>query len=154
MQMGFYLCTLVQTWFPGGDGCTVCTVCSKVNSEHSVHSVQIEGTVCSKVHSVHSVHMCPKSVCMQQCPKRFDMPSAYGTGCAKSDLTSCLPVPWGCWGLMGRSKGADYRVPDFEEIGVWTCLATAIESARIIWAGSNWSQSPSHAHCTRRIRVC
>ncbi len=34
------------------------------------------------------------------------------------------------------------------------CRATAVESARIIRAGSNLAQWPSHAHSTRRTRVC
>ena len=83
-----------------------------------------------------------------------DVPRVHGTGCAKSGSTTCLPVPWRGWGPMGRTEQADYQMPNFEKIDVWTCLATAIESARIIRAGSNLAQWPSHAHCTGRTRVC
>ena len=60
------------------------------------------------------------------------MPSVYATGCARSDFTTCLPVPWRGWGPLVRSKQAVFRVLNFGRIGVWTCLATAVESARSI----------------------
>ena len=81
-----------------------------------------------------------------------DVPSVYGTGCAKSGSTTCLPVPWRCWGPLGRSRQAVFRVPDFAKIGVGTCLATAVESARIRQTGQDVAQSPSHERCTRRTR--
>ena len=56
-------------------------------------------------------------------------------------------------GLNSPSKQADYQVPDFEKIGVWTCLATALEQARILQTGQNVVKLPSHAHCTRFIRA-
>ena len=68
----------------------------------------------------------------------------YGTGCARSDFTTCLPVPWRGWGPLVRSKQAVFRVLDFERICVRTCLATAVELARSIRAGSNladWSSN-------------
>ena len=71
-----------------------------------------------------------------------DVPSVYATGCARLDFTTCLPVPRRGWGPLVRSKQAVFRVLNFGRIGVWTCLATAVESARIIRAGSNldcWS---------------
>ena len=48
--------------------------------------------------------------------------------------------------------------PDFSifsgKISVWTCLATAIETARIIREGQNFAQSPLNAHGTGHNRVC
>ncbi len=47
------------------------------------------------------------------------------------------------------------QVDPLERFRVLYCLATAVESTRIIRAGSNLVQWPSHAHhCSRRIRVC
>ena len=40
------------------------------------------------------------------------------TGCARSDFTTCLPVPWRGWGPLVRSKQAVSRVLDFDRIGV------------------------------------
>ncbi len=49
----------------------------------------------------------------------------------------------GVLGPLSRSKQADYRVPIFEKIGVWACLSTAVESARILHTGQNVAHSPS-----------
>jgi hypothetical protein len=71
-----------------------------------------------------------------------DVPSLYATGCAGSDFTTCLPVPWRGQGPLVRSKQAVFKVFDFGRIGVKTSLATAVESVRSIRAGSNldcWS---------------
>jgi hypothetical protein len=47
--------------------------------------------------------------------------------------------------------------PDFfifsSRISVWTCLATALESARTLWRCHNFAQSASHDQCTGHNRV-
>jgi hypothetical protein len=58
------------------------------------------------------------------------VPSLYTKGCARSDFTTCLPVPWRGLGPLVRSKQAVFRVLEFGRIGVGTCLATAVESVR------------------------
>ena len=78
------------------------------------------------------------------------MPSDNGAGGARSDFTTCLPVPRRGWAPLVRSKQAVFRVPDFERIGVWTCLATAVESARSIRTGSNLAHPSCYLRCTRR----
>ena len=83
----------------------------------------------------------------------LDVHSMYGTGCARSDLTTCLPVPWGGWGPLVRSKQAVFLVLDFELISVSSCLATAVETIRTIQAGSNLAHWSFHARCPRRICV-
>ena len=35
--------------------------------------------------------------------------------------------PWGGWGPLVRAKQAVFRVLNFQEIGVLTCLATPVE---------------------------
>ena len=81
------------------------------------------------------------------------MPSEYGACGARSDFTTCLPLLQRGWGPLVRSKQAVFRVPDFERIGVWTCLAPAIESARSIRAGSNLAHPSCYLSCTRRITL-
>ena len=48
--------------------------------------------------------------------------------------------------------------PDFSifpsRIGVGTCLATAIESARMLWTRQNFAESPSRQHSTGPACVC
>ncbi len=56
----------------------------------------------------------------------LDVPSLYGTGCARSDFTTCLPVPWRGWRPLVRIEQAVLRVLNFEGISVLTCLATAV----------------------------
>ncbi len=46
------------------------------------------------------------------------------------------------------------QVDLLEQFRVLDSLVTPVESARINRAGSNSVQWPSHAHCTRRTRVC
>ena len=75
----------------------------------------------------------------------------HGTGCARSDFTTCLPVPWRGWGPLVRSKQAVFRVLDFERIGVLGCLATIVEEARSIRKGSNSAHGSSPARRARRI---
>ena len=77
----------------------------------------------------------------------------YGTGCARSDLTTCLPAHWGgLWPLV-RSKQAGFLVLDFEQISVLSCLATAVEAIRTIQTGSNLAHWSFHARCPRSICV-
>jgi len=42
-------------------------------------------------------------------------PVLYGAGYAKSDFTTCLPVPQRRWGQLGRSEQAAFLGPDFGE---------------------------------------
>ena len=42
-------------------------------------------------------------------------PVLYGAGYAKSDFTTCLPVPQRCWGQLGRSEQAAFSGPDLGE---------------------------------------
>ena len=67
---------------------------------------------------------------------KYAVPSLYGAGSARSGFATCLPVPWGGWGPLVRAKQAVFRVLNFQKIGVLTCLATAVESARAIRTGS------------------
>ncbi len=34
----------------------------------------------------------------------LDVPRVYGTGCARSNFTTCIPVPWGGWSSLARFK--------------------------------------------------
>ena len=77
----------------------------------------------------------------------------YGTGCARSDFTTYLPVPWRGWGPLVRSKQAVFRVLDFERIGVLGCLATIVEEARNIRTGSNSAHGSSAALCARHAEI-
>ena len=78
----------------------------------------------------------------------------YGAGSARSGFAACLPVPWGGWGSLVRAKQAVFRVLNFQEIGVLTCLATAVESAREIRTGSNLAHLSEDTCCARCICVC
>jgi hypothetical protein len=51
-------------------------------------------------------------------------------------------------------EGASKMTPPHTHFCVLVRLATAVESVRIVQAGSNLAQSPSHAHCARLIRAC
>ncbi len=82
------------------------------------------------------------------------MSSLYGAGSARSDFTTCLLVPWGGWGPLVRSKQAVFRVLIFEQIGILTCLVTAVESARGIKTGSYSAHLSFDSCCTRRTCVC
>ena len=84
----------------------------------------------------------------------YDIFSECAAGCAGSDFTTCLPVPWRGWGPLVRSKQAVFRVLDFERIGVLGCLATIVEGARSIRTGSNSAHGSSTARCARRTCVC
>ncbi len=77
-----------------------------------------------------------------------EVPSVFATGCATSDLTTCIPVTWGGWGPLVRFKQAVFRVQDFEQISVLTRIATAVHPARGIWTGSYLVNSSFDARCT------
>jgi hypothetical protein len=85
---------------------------------------------------------------------KYAVPRLYGAGSARSGFATCLPVPWGGWGPLVRAKKAVFRVLNFQEIGFLTCLATAVESARVIRTGSYLAHLSFDTCCTRSIRVC
>ena len=85
---------------------------------------------------------------------KYAVPSLYGAGSARSGFATCLPVPWGGWGPLVRAKQAVFRVLNFQKIGVLTCLATAVESARVIRTGSYLAHLSFNTCCTRHICVC
>jgi hypothetical protein len=81
------------------------------------------------------------------------VPSVFATGCARSDLTTCIPVPWGGCTRLVRFKQAVFRVLNFEKISVLTRIATVVQPARGIWTGSYLAHSSFDAHCTWRASV-
>jgi hypothetical protein len=58
-------------------------------------------------------------------------PVLYGAGYAKSDFTTCLPVPRRCCGQLGRSEQAAFLGPDFGE-----SVLTAVLHRSQHWPGS------------------
>jgi hypothetical protein len=60
-------------------------------------------------------------------------------------------------GAGARLEGLDKQFFGYlilQKFGFGTCLATAVESARIRQTGRNVARGPSHAHCTRHTSVC
>ena len=83
----------------------------------------------------------------------LEVPSVFATGCARSDLTTCIPVTWGGWGPLVRFKQAVFRVLNFEQISVLTRIATVVQPARGIWTGSYLAHSSFDARCTWHASV-
>ena len=65
------------------------------------------------LHNLPNSHKVPKQHIIQfTCS---GTPVLYGAGYAKSDFTTCLPVPRRCCGQLGRSEQAAFLGPDFGE---------------------------------------
>ena len=69
---------------------------------------------------------------------------------ANGESNAVPTASWVVWKVI--SWGLQDTTPEW--IGVKTCLATAVESARIVQTGSNFAQMIYDAHFARNICVC